>query len=58
MLRFLLLASAAIVSPPAFADGSDMTAPAGAATATQDHDPPNAEIVVTGTRARANVDVL
>lgn len=58
MLRFLLLASAAIVSPPAFADGSDTAAPAGAATATQDHDAPNAEIVVTGTRARANVDVL
>jgi iron complex outermembrane receptor protein len=64
MLRTLLLATVSLIALPARAeekapDGAASNAPADApAAAAQDHDQPNQEIVVTGTRARATADVL
>ncbi|WP_404335160.1 TonB-dependent receptor [Sphingomonas sp. MMS12-HWE2-04] len=69
MLRPFLLATAALVAVPAYADeapGAPASAPAANAAApadapaadTQDHDQPAQEIVITGTRARNNADVL
>lgn len=59
MLRILLLASAALIALPAHAEDKPARtasdAPAGDA---QDHDQPEQEIVVTGTRARAAADLL
>ncbi|NML06871.1 TonB-dependent receptor [Sphingomonas sp. G-3-2-10] len=61
MIRTLLLASAAFIALPAHAEDTPPAAntsnDAPAAQA-QDHDQPNGEIVVTGTRARSTADVL
>jgi len=64
MLRTLLLATATVIALPAHAEEkpsspvtSDTPADAPDPDA-QDHDQPNQEIVVTGTRARATADVL
>ncbi|MDF7775865.1 TonB-dependent receptor [Sphingomonas sp. AOB5] len=61
MIRTLLLASVAFVALPAHAE--DVPLPRADTTAEetaqdQDHTQPNAEIVVTGTRARSTADVL
>ncbi|AQR74964.1 TonB-dependent receptor [Sphingomonas sp. LM7] len=66
MLRTLLLATAAFIALPAHAEekpapDAAANAPADAPVADSqdsDHDQPNQEIVVTGTRARATADVL
>lgn len=66
MLRPLLLASAALLALPAHAEEkptSTNDAPAAAsadapAAKDQDHDQPDAHIVITGTRARNTADVL
>jgi iron complex outermembrane receptor protein len=64
MLRTLLLATATFIALPAHAEekplpAANADAPADApARNGQDHDQPNQEIVVTGTRARATADVL
>ena len=65
MIRPLLLASAALLALPAYADtppATDATeateAPATDTPDAQNHDAPGAEIVVTGTRARAQADLL
>ncbi|MBO9624280.1 MAG: TonB-dependent receptor [Sphingomonas sp.] len=59
MLRTLLLASAALIAFPAHAEEKPApTASDAPAADSQDHDEPEQEIVVTGTRARAAADVL
>jgi len=64
MLRTLLLATVSLIALPAHAevkapDSAGPDAPADAPAADpQDHDQPNQEIVVTGTRARATADLL
>ena len=65
MLRTLLLASAALIALPVHAEDKPASgtpaataSAAGTAADGQDHDEPDAAIVVTGTRARATADVL
>jgi iron complex outermembrane receptor protein len=64
MLRTVLLATATFIALPVHAEEKPSTpassdAPADAPAADdQDHDQPNQDIVVTGTRARATADVL
>ncbi|HVJ02930.1 MAG TPA: TonB-dependent receptor plug domain-containing protein, partial [Sphingomonas sp.] len=59
MLRTLLLASVALIALPAHAEDKPAPTPSEAPAAdTQDHDQPEQEIVVTGTRARAAADLL
>ncbi len=60
MLRTLLLATAAFLALPAYADDVPAKAPDPAAPAegAQDHTQPSQEIVVTGSRARNAADVL
>jgi iron complex outermembrane receptor protein len=65
MLHIALLTSAALLDPSATAkdqpSASEATAPGTPASETaepQDHQQPNGEVVITGTRARATADVL
>jgi iron complex outermembrane receptor protein len=60
MLRTVLLASAALLALPAYAEEKAPApdAPASPAEPKQDHDQPAQEVVITGTRARATADVL
>jgi len=61
MIRTLLLVSAAFLALPVHAKNAPDAATDAATTVTpdaQDHDQPGGEIVVTGTRARAQADVL
>lgn len=62
MPRTLLLATAALIALPAHAGErpANATVPADAAPApaTQEHEQPNQEVVITGVRARATADVL
>ncbi|MDP5279781.1 TonB-dependent receptor [Sphingomonas sp. DG1-23] len=61
MLRTLLLATVSLTALPAHAEeraSPDLSGPDAPAADPQEHDQPNQEIVVTGTRARATADVL